>query len=380
MTSFPVAGPWITEKEISYATDAATNGWYETAGEYPARFERAFADRVDRVYAISLPSCTSGLHLALAALGIGPGDEVIVPELTWIATAAPISYLGADPVFADCDRQTWCLSADAFQHAITPRTKAVIVVDLYGSMPEMDTISRIAEANDIAVIEDAAEAIGSRYQGRPAGSFGLASTFSFHGSKTLTTGEGGMLVTNEEAFYARCMVLRDHGRAPGDVMFYNQELGYKYKMSALQAAVGLAQTERLDELVGRKRDIFAWYQEELANLSGVTLNAEPDQVFNSYWMATVILEPRLGMDKIALMEALRVKGIDCRPFFHPLSSIPAYANTPAAHGAEARNPAAYAIAPFGVNLPSALSLERDDIAIIAGHLRDIVRDARPSRA
>lgn len=365
----PVAGPWITEKEIAYVTDAVTNAWYENANVYTKRFEEAFATYVGRRYAISLPSCTSGLHLALLALGIGPGDEVVVPDVTWIATAAPISYVGATPVFTDVDRDSWCLTADTLEAALTPRTKAVIVVDLYGNMPDMDAIQRLADRHRVAVIEDAAEAIGSTYKGRPAGSFGVASAFSFHGSKTLTTGEGGMLLTDDETIYQRCLVLHDHGRQPGDIMFRNIEVGYKYKMSSLQAALGLAQLERIDELIARKRAIFAWYRAELGGSNVLTLNSESPDVRNTYWMVTAVFSASLGYRKEDVMKALDEQGMATRPFFDPLSSQPAYAEVPGAEAARASNQVAYAIAPYGINLPSALNLSQATVAKVCRRLR-----------
>jgi perosamine synthetase len=365
----PVAGPWITEKEIAYVTDAVTNAWYENANVYTKRFEEAFATYVGRRYAISLPSCTSGLHLALLALGIGPGDEVVVPDITWIATAAPISYVGATPVFTDVDRDSWCLTADTLEAALTPRTKAVIVVDLYGNMPDMDAIQRLADRHRVAVIEDAAEAIGSTYKGRPAGSFGVASAFSFHGSKTLTTGEGGMLLTDDETIYQRCLVLHDHGRQPGDIMFRNIEVGYKYKMSSLQAALGLAQLERIDELIARKRAIFAWYRAELGGSNVLTLNSESPDVRNTYWMVTAVFSASLGYRKEDVMKALDEQGMATRPFFDPLSSQPAYAEVPGAEAARASNQVAYAIAPYGINLPSALNLSQATVAKVCRRLR-----------
>ena len=265
MKRIPVAGPSITAREIDYVTDAVKTAWFGEANAYQQRFEAAAAERFQRRFAMALPSCTSALHLALAGLGIGPGDEVIVPELTWIATAAPISYVGAMPVFADVDVESWCLDAAALERCITPRTRAAIVVDLYGNMPDWTALEEVAARRRITLIEDAAEAIGSRYSGRPAGGFGTLSAFSFHGSKTMTTGEGGMLFTDDEALYLRCLQLRNHGSKPGDIMFFNEEIGFKYRMSSLQAALGLAQLERLDELVDRKREIFGWYWDRLAN-------------------------------------------------------------------------------------------------------------------
>jgi perosamine synthetase len=366
-----VAGPWITQKEIDYVTDAVTNAWYDTSGVYHERFERAFADYVGRRFALTLPSCTSAIHLALAALGVHRSDEVIVPEITWIASAAPISYVGATPVFADIDERTWCLSADSFEKCLTERTRAVIPVDLYGNVPEMDRILRVAQQHGVAVIEDAAEAAGAEYHGRRAGSFGTAGVFSFHGSKTLTTGEGGMLVTDDENLFHRALVLRDHGRQPGDRMFVNTEVAFKYKMSALQAALGLAQLERLEELIARKRQIFGWYREELAPIHGLVLNPERPETVNTYWMVTAILPPEWGLRKEVVMEALNEHGVDSRPFFNPLSSLPAYRRAKSARGARARNPVSYRLSPWGINLPSGLNLTIDDVRYVCDCLRRI---------
>jgi perosamine synthetase len=239
-------------------------------------------------------------------------------------------------------------------------------------MPEMGGILAVARRRGVAVIEDAAEAIGSEYRGRKAGSFGLTSTFSFHGSKTLTTGEGGMLVTDDEAAYQRCLVLRDHGRPAGDRMFWNEEIAYKYKMSSMQAALGLAQLERIEELIDRKRQIFAWYQDALGDIEGVRLNAEPDGVKNTYWMVTVVLDAGLGLTKADLMPRMAARSIDCRPFFHPLSSIPAYADLPQAQAARLRNVHAYAVAPYGINLPSSLSMTPEKVGYVAECLKEIL--------
>jgi perosamine synthetase len=370
--SVPVSGPWITEKEVAYVAEAAANAWYENANLYQERFERAFAAYTGRGHAIALPSCTSALHLALAGLGLGPGDEVIVPEITWIATAAPISYVGATPVFADVDPDSWCLSAEAFERCLTARTKAAIVVDLYGGMPAWDALSEIAERRGVALLEDAAEAVGSGYRGRRAGAFGVASAFSFHGSKTLTTGEGGMLLTDAAELRDRCLLLRDHGRQPGDRLFRNSEVAFKYRMSGLQAALGLAQLERVEELVARKREIFGWYRRALADCDWLTLNAEPDGVRNSYWMVTALLDPGLGIAKEALLAALRELGVDGRPFFYPLSALPAYAGTDAAAAARERNRVAYALSPRGVNLPSGLNMTPELVDLVAERLRAVV--------
>ena len=372
MPRIPVAGPWITQKEIDYVTDAVENGWYGNANFYHERFERSFAQYLGLRFAISLPSCTSAIHLSLLALGLHPNDEVIVPDVTWIGSAAPINYVGATPVFADINDKTWCLSPDSFEECITPRTKVVIPVDLYGNMPDMDSIQSVARRHGIAVIEDAAEAIGSENNGKRAGSFGDTGVFSFHGSKTLTTGEGGMLVTDREDIYRRILFLRDHGRNPNGKLFWNTEVAYKYKMSGMQAALGLAQLERIEELVSRKREIFAWYDRHLEDVEGVSLNYEPPNTKNTFWMVTAILDKDSGMEKQRFIELMSDKGIDCRPFFHPLSSLPAYRSSRQAREARKRNRVSYRISPYGINLPSALNMSEKDVRFVCEVLKSIV--------
>ena len=371
MKRIRVAGPSISEKEIRYVTDAVTNCWYEDANVYNDRFEKSFAKYIGVRFAVSLPSCTSAIHLALSSLNIGPGDEVIVPDATWIASAAPISYVGASPIFADIDDKSWCLSPRSFEACITHRTKAVIPVDLYGNVADIDSLMIIARRHGIAVIEDAAESVGAESLGRKAGSLGHVGVFSFHGSKTLTTGEGGMLVTDDEAIYRRVLVLRDHGREPHDRLFWNSEVGYKYKMSSMQAALGLAQLERIDELIEIKRRIFSWYQAEMSGVD-VTMNYEAPGTKSAYWMVTVDASRR-GIETKRLIQLLDEKQIDTRPFFHPLSSIPAYRDLPEAKRAREHNSVSYGIAPHAINLPSALNLTQDEVKYVCNSLKEIFR-------
>lgn len=368
----PIAGPWITQREIDYVTDATANAWYGAANKYHDRFEQAFAAHLGVRHAMALPSCTSGLHLALAARGIGPGDEVIVPDITWIASCAPIAYVGATPVFADVDPKTWCLSGTTVERCLTPKTRAVIPVDLYGHPADYDGINELARLHDLFVIEDAAEAVGATYRDRPAGSLGHVGVFSFHGSKTLTTGEGGLLATDDTKLFERAAFLRDHGRQPGDVFFFNREVAFKYKMSSMQAALGLAQLERLDELMTRKRQIFAWYRERLVDVPGVSLNHEATGTTNAYWMVTILWEPGVLPDKAATMQQLAAKGIDTRPFFHPLSAIPAYANTPQAERAVRDNVVAHSITHRALNLPSALMLDEEQVERVCAAIRSML--------
>ena len=254
--------PSITEKEVAYATDAARNGWGEHCYDYIYRFEDLWRTFVGTRYAIATSSCTGALHMGLAGLGVGVGDEVILADINWIATAAPITYVGATPILVDVLPDTWCIDPDCAEAAITPRTKAIIATHLYGNLCDMDRLLEIGRRHGIPIIEDAAEAIGSRWRGRHAGSMGVFGTFSFHGTKTVTTGEGGMFVTNDEALYERVLTLSNHGRSRSQTkQFWPDMIGFKYKMSNIEAAIGCAQVERIDELIAGKRRVFEFYTE-----------------------------------------------------------------------------------------------------------------------
>ena len=369
----PIAGPWVTEKEISYAADAAANDWYGRAGYYVQKFENAFANYLGVRHAIAVPHCTSAIHLALAGLDIHEGDEVIVPEITWIASVAPTQYVGATAVFADIDPITWCLSAEAVRASITERTKAIIPVGLYGLMPDMAALRGVADEYGLHIIEDAAQTIGSTFQGGLAGTFGDVGVFSFHGTKTVATGEGGMFVTDDSALYERVQVLRDHGRTKSNFRnFYNTEVAFKYRMSSLQAAFGYGQLERINELVARKRELFGWYSDRLAGVPGLQLNAEPPDYFNTYWMTTIVLDFDYGLTAQQLMAAFDEQAIDVRPFFHPLSALPAFAGSAQVATARERNSVAYSLSPRGLNLPSAMRLNEAQVDRVCSVLLGIL--------
>lgn len=370
----PVAGPSITAREGELAREAALNAWGPDHYRYNARFERMMADYVGVAHAVSLPHATSGLHLALAAAGIAQGDEVIGPDVTWIASMAPVSYVGATPVFVDILPDTWCIDPAAVEAAITPKTRAIIGVDLYGSMCDWPALRDIADRHGVVLIEDAAEALGSTHSGQQAGSFGDMAVFSFHGSKTITTGEGGMLVTNDNKLHARVQKLRDHGRPPGDRFFQNDEVAFKYKMSAVQAALGIAQMERITELIDYKRRLFGWYRERLSDMVGLQLNAQPQQVQNSYWMVTVVPDASFGHDKFSLQASLRSRGVDSRPFFSRLSRLKAYENRAASARFLNQVTLGDAAASRGVNLPSGYGLNEAIVDRVCAALREALFD------
>jgi perosamine synthetase len=353
--SIPIAGPWVTEREIAAVAHAAQHSWFEHGYDESRCFEREFAAATRRAHAIALPSCTAALHLSLMALGIGPGDEVIVPETTWIATAAPISYVGAKPIFVDIEPDSWCLSVESAREVLNERTRAIIAVDLYGGFPNLAELEALAAESGVHLIEDSAQAAGGWHASRPAGSFGSTSTFSFHGSKTLTTGEGGMVLCDDDGLWERMLFLRDHGRLPGDVSFRSTEVAWKYKMSEFQAAFGRVQLDRIEELIARKRQIFDWYAERLAD-APLSLNAERPGDRNTFWMVTAVLDSTLGITSERLAEELKALNIPTRPFFWPLSSLTAYGDSPDISRARDRNRVSYDLAPRAINLPSSLVL------------------------
>jgi perosamine synthetase len=321
----PYTKPSITELEVAYATDAACNGWGERCYEYITRFEDAFRRHLGVGYAIATSSCTGALHMGLSALGIGPGDEVIMADINWIATASPIVHLGAKPVFVDILLDSWCIDPELVEQAITSRTKAIVAVHLYGNLCEMDKLLAIGEKHGIPVIEDAAEAIGSIYHGKRAGSMGKFGTFSFHGTKTLSTGEGGMFVTNDKELYEHVLTLSNHGRARGQAkQFWPDMIGFKYKMSNIQAAIGCGQIDRIGELVRRKREVFTYYYKQLSGMWGVSMNPENRGTTNGYWMPTAVFAPETRVTREHLLELFKAENIDGRVFFHPLSSLPMF--------------------------------------------------------
>jgi perosamine synthetase len=360
--------PSITALEVQYAADAAANGWGEKCYEYINRFETLFKKHLGVKYAIATSSCTGALHMGMAALAIGPGDEVIMADTNWIATASPIVQLGAKPIFVDILPDTWCIDPLQVEKAITPKTKAIVAVHLYGNLCEMEKLISIGNKYGIPVIEDAAEAIGSVYKKARAGSLGKFGAFSFHGTKTLTTGEGGMFVTNDPNLYEKVLTLSNHGRARDQVkQFWPDMVGLKYKMSNIQAAIGCAQIERVQELVDRKREIFEFYRNQFIGLSGVSLNPEPAEVVNGVWMPTIVFDRSLKITREKLKHAFALENIDARVFFWPLSGLPMFDHLP-------QNKWANDIPGRAINLPSYHEITKADLLRVSEVIQNLVRD------
>ena len=357
----PVYTPALNGREEKYVLDAVRSGWISSLGSYVTQFEEAFARFCGVRHAVSVSNGTVAIHLALHALGVGPGDEVIVPSLTFIATANAVRYTGATPVFADVDPVTWCIDPDDVRELLTPRTRAILPVHLYGHPAPMRELQTLANENGLLLVEDAAEAHGAAIGARRVGGWGDIATFSFYANKIITTGEGGMLTTDDDALAARCRMLRDHAMPPHR-RYWHDEVGFNYRMTNLQAAVGVAQMERIDTFIRRKRAIAESYRRLLCELPGITFAAERPGYTNVYWMASILVEPPFPLHRDELIPALRARGIDSRPFFHPMDTLPPY------HSETPRR-VALRLSRCGINLPSSPTLQDEQVAYICEVIR-----------
>ena len=363
------AKPSITSLEVQYATDAAANGWGKHCYDYIERFEASFASYIGSRHAVATSSGTGALQLGLAALGIGAGDEVILADTNWIASVAPVVHLGATPVFVDILPDSWCLDPQKVEAAITPRTKAIIAVHIYGNLCQMDALAALATKHHLHLIEDAAEAIGSHWAGQFAGTRGIFGIFSFHGTKTITTGEGGMLVSQDTDLIQHVRQLNNHGRAQGDPrQFWASEVGYKFKMSNIQAAIGCAQLERIEALTSRRREIFFTYANLLSG-QPLTMNPVPDngEVYG-YWMPTVVFDKATGVTQKNVLQRFNENNIDGRAFFSPLSQQAHFSQV-------CSNPIASDICTRAINLPSYHEITDEDQDRVAATLLMVLNDA-----
>ena len=364
--ALPVASPWIGERELQYVTECVVSGWISSSGPFVHRFEELFARFCGVRHAIATSNGTTALHLAMLALGVGPGDEVIVPSLTFIATANAVTYTGATPVFVDCDPETWTIDVSAVAAAITPRTKAIIPVHLYGHPAHMQPLLALAKRHKLAIVEDAAEAHGALYDGMPVGSIGDIGIFSFYGNKIATTGEGGMLVTNDDAIAGKVRLLRDHGMPPGR-RYWHTVLGYNYRLTSLQAALGVAQMERINEIIDAKLHIADLYRSGLQGVPGIILPGCAPWARNVYWLYSILIdEKRFGRSRDELMALLQEQGIDTRPFFPPLHRQPIYANNQCL-------PVSERLSDTGLSLPSSAHLSMDHITRVCEAIAKLQR-------
>jgi perosamine synthetase len=364
--------PSITQIEEKYVCDAIKNGWGDKCYDYIFKFQDKFNKYIGTQYSIATSSCTGAIHLSLSALGITSNDEVIVPDTTWIASVSPVTYLGAKPVFVDISKDNWCINPQKIREAITSKTKAIICVHLYGNICEMDEILEIAREYNLKVIEDCAEALGSEYKGKKVGSIGDIGVFSFHGTKTMTTGEGGMIVTNNTTIIEELNILSNHGReVKNHSAFWMSKIGFKYKISNIQAALGLAQIERIVELVEKKRKVFQWYKERLENNKNIKLNIEKIDTVNSYWMPTIIIDNIDEDKKNKIIKEMMEKGVQVRTFFYPVSLFDMFET-------KSDNKVAYNLYKKGINLPSYYDITEDEIEYVVERLLNILEEMENS--
>ncbi len=358
--SIPVAAPALVGNEKKYVLDCLESSWISSNGLYVERFESAFAEFCGTRHALSCANGTVALHLALLALGIGPGDEVVVPTLTFVATANAVTYCGAKPVFVDSDPETWNLDPMFLDECISPRTKAIIVVHLYGYPAEMDSVIGIARKHGLFVIEDAAEAHGAEYKGKRVGGLGDIAIFSFYGNKIVTTGEGGMVVTNNAELARSVRQLKGQGMDP-DRRYWFPMVGYNYRMTNIEAAIGLAQMEKVDWHLSRRREIAAEYIHCLRHIAGISMQPERAWIRNVYWMNSLVLNEKWPLSRDETTRALAESGIETRPFFYPMHTLPMYRKM--AEGKQFPN--ADRLSLQGINLPSSALLTTSDIKYIS---------------
>lgn len=364
----PVCEPVLDGREQAYVLDALQTGWISSAGPYITRFEEAFSRYCGTRYGVACSSGTTAIHLALAALGIGAGDEVVVPCFNLIVGASTVIWTGARPVLVDVDPDTWCLDPARVEAAITPRTKAILAVHMYGHPCDMEAINAIARRRGIPVIEDGAEAHGAEYRGRRVGGLGEIGCFSFYGNKILTTGEGGMLVTNDRKIAERAKLLRN--QTFEEPRFVHRSLGFNYRLTNLQAAIGLAQCELIEQKVALKRTMASWYTERLRGVPGLTLPVEAPWARNVYWMYGVLCDDSQGYSRDALMRALAEQGIETRPFFHPMHQQPVFAQGGDSRYPDCRGsyPVSERLGRTGLYLPSSLNLTREQVGRVVDAL------------
>lgn len=364
-----VMAPQLDGNELRYVTECLRTGWISSQGAYVKRFEAGFAERCRVPHALAVSNGTVAIHLALVALGIGEGDEVIVPDLTFAASINTILHAGATPVIADVHPVTWTLDPAAVERLITPRTKAIMPVHLYGHPCHMDELMALARTHGLFVVEDCAEALGALYKGRPVGSFGDAATFSFFGNKTITTGEGGMVLFRDSEVAARATMLRDHGMDK-QRRYWHLEVGYNYRMTNLQAAIGVAQLERLDGFVQAKRDLAAVYTAGLGAIGDMTPPPEESWATNGFWLYSCLVGDGFGLGRDEVMDRMARNGIETRPLFFPLHTMPPYGR----HVRPGQTfPVSARLSAAGLSLPSSSTITRAEQDRVLDVLRAIKR-------
>ena len=352
------AGPWITQKEIDYVVDATKNGFYETFDKDIIALENTVCEYLEMKHAIPTHCCTLALHLACASLGLKAGDEVICTDFSWVATAYSIVYTGATPVFVDIEPDTWCIDPEAIKQAITPKTKAIMLVHSFGVPAQMDEIMTIAKEHNLQVIEDAAPSMGSKFKGQKTGTFGDIACFSFQGAKITVSGEGGVMVTNDDGIFSKAQHLANMGRNDSIRRFASDTVGFQYVIANLTAALARAQVERIDELVGKKREIFSWYEEKLGNLPEIQMVREREGDFSNYCYPSILLKSKTEKERDYIRDELEKLNIHARQAFPRMSSFSTLEQ-------RYENPVAQTVSEKGLSLPSAANLTKEDIDFVS---------------
>lgn len=361
----PLCIPEIRGNEWNYIKDCLDTNWVSSVGSYVNLFEEKFAQYVDANTAVVTMNGTAALQLALLTLGVGSGDEVIVPSLTFISPVNTIKYVGAEPVFVDVCRDTYVMDADKIEELITPKTKAIIPVHIYGHPADMSKIMEIARKHNLYVIEDATESLGSEYNGKKSGTLAHIGCFSFNGNKLITTGAGGMLVTNNKAFGDRAKFLSTQTKVVLDnKAFYHPEIGYNFRMPNLLAAFGVAQLEKVKEYLQIKRENALYYREQLKEVNGITLPIEKDNITNCFWLYSAVVEDNYGISRDELIEKFKENAVETRPFFMPIHDMPPYKDCK--HGQLSTTEELYA---KGINLPSSVGLKKEEIDFICNIIK-----------
>ncbi|MBI3506514.1 MAG: DegT/DnrJ/EryC1/StrS family aminotransferase [Proteobacteria bacterium] len=372
----PIAEPKLGGNELKYVTECIETNWISSQGSFVRRFETEFAARIGVPHALAVSNGTVALHLALAAYGIGPGDEVIVPDLTFAATLNAVIYTGATPVLVDVAPDTWNIDPDAVAAAITPRTKAIMPVHLYGQPADMGPILAIAKRRGLIVVEDAAEAAGSFWEGTACGAIGDCGTFSFFSNKLITTGEGGMVVFKDDAIAARARRLRDHGMNPAR-RYWHDEVGFNYRLTNLQAAIGCAQLEQIDGFLARKKEIATFYEKRFAHVREIETPHILPGFANSYWVFSLIADcAALGITRDQLMARLAAAGVDSRPLFYCMHEMPPYKG----FAGNREFPVANRLSQNGLSLPSSTSITPAELEYVAATVERVVAARRLSMA
>ncbi|MFQ5833190.1 MAG: DegT/DnrJ/EryC1/StrS family aminotransferase [Candidatus Thorarchaeota archaeon] len=370
MRSIPVSEPDLCGNEKKYVDDCLDSGWISSHGEYVGRFEQEFARKIGVKHAVSVMNGTAALHLVLLGLGVKPGDEIILPTLTFVSSANSVLFDGGVPVFVDSEEETWNMDVSLVEKGITEKTCGVMAVHLYGHPVDMDPLREICNKHGLYLIEDAAEAVGSKYKGRNVGTLADAAAFSFYGNKTITTGEGGMVTTDDDDLASRMRIIKNQGKSPGHP-FWHEILGYNYRLTNVQAAIGLGQLENLDKFVKKKREIAGKYREYI-DADGIIHSPEADYAFNSYWMSSIVIDGISVETRDNVMRSLADKGIDTRSFFYPMHALPFFHE----YSRDKKFTIAERVSQAGINLPSSTKLSDDDIRYVSENVNKLMNDIR----